>query len=481
MRWLKSLSVALTSSLIVFGGSASIPARAADQGATAAATNDSPAWMVRVAVDRRDRVYSTGEFVNVSVVSEQAGYLYLFNVDASKAATQLFPNRFQEDNRIGARAAVVVPGRGGFRIRVGSRGLGIETLFAVVSKRPLNLKAEEFSREGPTPLAAERFTQLLAEATLGRTDLKEGLLGAREELRRRDPDEYARRARDYAEHAIQIRTVAARQPSRPKRVGLFVGISRYPNVPAEIAKPLRYAHRDAERMAEAARQVGDFMQRILLTDSSATLANIRAAFDQLVASTSAGDTVLIYWSGHGGRASTSDARKPYHYFLLPTDVLADAMETVFEEDEFGRRIQSLDGRKVMVIIDACFSGGHIEGAKTMTMPSGDAALRTGGNEPSYFLDGVLLRARSIGQRDAAVLAACRLEQTSLESERLQSGLMTHFMLGTLLQATGPLTLRRVYDEVGPKVCDALRGTPREGTQTPVFSDHTPPPPALMRP
>ena len=87
-----------------------------------------------MAVDRRDRVYSTGEFVNVSVVSEQAGYLYLFNVDASKAATQLFPNRFQEDNRIGARAAVAVPGRAGFRIRVGSRGLGIETLFAVVSK-----------------------------------------------------------------------------------------------------------------------------------------------------------------------------------------------------------------------------------------------------------------------------------------------------------------------------------------------------------
>ena len=478
MRSLKWWTLALGAWLGLLSGSAPLAAAAEDD--VRAATNDAPAWMVRVAVDRTDRVYATGEFVNVSVVSEEAGYLYLFSVDASKAATQLFPNRFQADNRIGARAAVAVPGRARFRIRVGSRGLGVESLFAVVSKRPLNLKAEELSREGPTPLAAERFTQLLAEATLGRTDLKAGLLEAREELRRRDFDEYLRRAHDYAEHGIQIRTVAARQPSRPKRVGLFVGVSSYAHLPAE--EQLRYSHRTAERMAEAVRHVGGFTRNILLTNSNATLENIRAGFRELVASTSAGDTVLIYWAGHGSRYETGDSARPYCYVLLTTDFDPDDRRTYFSDPEFGHLVQALDGRKIMVIIDACNSGGQIEGAKTaseVSAPEWRQLVRE--SEQPHFLGDILLRALGIGQKDAAILTACRLDQSAVESGRLQSHLMTHYILETLMRATKSLTLRDVYEEVAPRVIEYLRGGENEGKQTPVFSDQTPSPPALIRP
>jgi hypothetical protein len=50
----------------------------------AAAMNEAPAWMVRVSVDRQDGAYVVGEDVNIRVVSEQAGYLYLFNINGSK-------------------------------------------------------------------------------------------------------------------------------------------------------------------------------------------------------------------------------------------------------------------------------------------------------------------------------------------------------------------------------------------------------------
>ena len=222
-----------------------------DQGPAAGAMNEAPAWMVRVAVDRQDRAYVVGEDVNIQAVSEQAGYLCLFNIDTAGEKTLLFPNRFRPDNRIPAKSVISVPGPAGFRIRVGPRGLGTETLLAVVTKRPLQeLKPEEFSREGPTPLRGDQLERLLAEATLGRRDVAGGLREARDDLRQRDPEEYARRSREWAEHSIQIRTAPSRGPGQPQRVGLFVGISRYANLPEK--EQLHFAYRDAQRIAEAA-------------------------------------------------------------------------------------------------------------------------------------------------------------------------------------------------------------------------------------
>jgi hypothetical protein len=467
--------------LVLVPGLVSVTAVSAqDQGTAARAMNEAPAWMVRVSVDREDREYVVGEDVKIRVVSEQGGYLYLFNIDSSKQDTQLFPNRFQPENRIQASTVVAVPGPVGFRIRVGSRGLGTETLLAVVTKRPLQeMKPEELSREGPTPLKAGQLNRLLAEAILGRPDLAGNLQAAREDLRHRNPEAYARRAREWAEHSIQILTSPARQPSRAQRIGLFVGVSRYPKLAQK--SQLHFAHKDAEGMAKLASRVGGFTRTILLTDSNATLENIRAGFKDLVSGTRPGDTVLIYWSGHGNRVETGESARPYIYVLLPRDVDPDTGRQIFHEDEFGRWVQALDGRKVMVIIDACHSGGHIEGAKTITKAlTTDAEPRSKGVAPPHFLDTAMLRARSIGQHDAAILTACRLDQTSIESGRLESGLMTFFILQVLVRTSGPLTLRETYQTIDPLVREYMRQNGREGLQTAVFSDQSPRPPALIR-
>src|SRR5262249_22813971 len=156
---------------------------------------------------------------------------------------------------------------------------GAETLLAVVTKQPLQeVKPDEFSRAGLTPLRTEQSRRLLAEATLGRPEAAGGLRDAREDLRRRDPDAYARRAGQFAEHSIRIRTAPARWSMPPKRVGLFVGVSRYANLPEKAQ--LRFAHLDALRMARACQQVGGFTRAVVLTDSAATLARVRAGFKE---------------------------------------------------------------------------------------------------------------------------------------------------------------------------------------------------------
>jgi len=225
-------------------------------------------------------------------------------------------------------------------------------------------------------------------------------------------------------------------------------------------------------------RVGGFARSNLLTDGDATLERIRAAFQELVASTRPGDTVLIFWSGHGGRVKMDNPVRPFIYILFPYDANPRTFpRTFFDEDEFGRWVQALDGRKVMVVLDTCFSGGQIEGAKTTTRESiTEVDPRTRGPDPAHFLDTILIRSRSIGQHDAAVLAACRLDQTSLELPELQSGVMTYFLVEVLGATPGPLTLEDVYLRIDPKVRKLM-----EGKQTPVFSDQTPRPPAVIRP
>src|ERR1700676_5226624 len=56
--------------------------------------NEAPGWLVRVSVPREDRTYKVGELVTINVVSEQDGYLYLFDLDADGQVGMLFPNSF---------------------------------------------------------------------------------------------------------------------------------------------------------------------------------------------------------------------------------------------------------------------------------------------------------------------------------------------------------------------------------------------------
>ncbi len=447
-----------------------------DQGPAAVAMNEAPAWMVRVTVDRQDRAYVVGEDVNIQAVSEQASYLYLINIDTAGEKTLLFPNRFRPDNRIPTKSVISVPGPAGFRIRVGPRGLGTETLLAVVTKRPLQeMKPEEFSREGPTPLRGDQLERLLAERPLAGATWPGGC-GRPGTISASGIPRSTRGGRGSGPSTAS-RSAPRPGPGQPQRVGLFVGVSRYANLPEK--EHLHFAHRDAQRIAEAARQVGRFTRANLLTDADATLERIRAAFQELVASTRPGDTVLIFWSGHGGRVNTDNPARPFIYYLLPHDFNP---QTFFHEDEFGRWVQALDGRKVMVVLDACFSGGHIEGAKTTTRESvTEVDPRTQGPDPAHFLDTILIRSRSIGQHDAAVLAACRLDQTSLELGKLQSGLLTYCLVEVLGATPGPLTLEDVYRRIDPMVRELMRAIGEEGKQTLVFSDQTPRPPAVIRP
>src|SRR5262249_47041289 len=137
-----------------------------------------------------------------------------------------------------------------------------------------------------------------------------------------------------------------------------IGISVYAS---EQVRRSGVCGEDARRLAEVMKQSCGLDEAILLLNAKATRQNIEKALrEELTAKTQAGDTVVIYWSGHGGRCEGRDGSE-YNEFLVPYDAdlsapAAPRASTVLD-DLFLRWLQDLDGRRLIVIIDACRSGG----------------------------------------------------------------------------------------------------------------------------
>ena len=389
-------------------------------------SNERSSFAVRVDVDRTDRVYAKDDLLHVTVESSEDGYLYLLYRDAAGNVVVLFPNRFQKDNFIPKNETVTVPAPGSnFRIRMDAP-FGGELLKAVVTKKPLtHIDTTAFIGANATPVAegtAKFFTQSFGKETP-----------------------------DWAEHQVWLQTVASRsgQPVSPdsgKRFAVVIGISDFKD--NEIPN-LGICHIDAEKTAEV------FVQRchverdnmFLLTNENATLQNIRTTIrDDLPRLTKPGDVVFLFWSGHGGQ--TPDKK---HEFLIPYDGTGRDIEgTMLMDETFGRWIQELDGRKVLVVLDACYSGGQANEAKTLSKSLDNAKTEW---QPFRFAFTRLALTKDIGQRDTAVIASSSSKEVSYVRREKDLSVFTHYLVNSLAKAGNPLTHVQLCDIVKPLVAD----------------------------
>ncbi|MEH2361435.1 caspase family protein [Nostoc sp.] len=106
---------------------------------------------------------------------------------------------------------------------------------------------------------------------------------------------------------------------------------------------------DGDRAAYLPEQV------TLLTEASATRQNILAAFDQIIAQVNQNPdaTVIIYYSGHGGRIQRTN-----EYFLVPFGYdPSQRADTAISGVEFTQKIEAITARKLVVLLDCCHAGG----------------------------------------------------------------------------------------------------------------------------
>ncbi|MAX37206.1 MAG: hypothetical protein CME33_11665 [Gimesia sp.] len=405
--------------------------------------NDQSSFYVRVDVDRSDRTYVVGETVKINAISEKAGYLYLFYLQADKKVVCLFPNKVQQNNKIAANSKITIPSQNsGFRLRVGEP-VGTEILKAVVTQQPLkSLDLDILTKSNFTFIDDNDAKAINVEAT--NTE-----------------------SREWAEHMVAIKTVktASERKTRQqthRRIAVLIGISDYkdPRIPE-----LRICHLDSEKMGEALKKYGDFDEVISLVNEQATLKNIENLIRiKAPEMTKPGDEVLIFWSGHGDSIADTDGdeKDGRDELLVPYDAkIEDKKQTCITDDVFGRWLQALDGRNIVVLLDACKSGGQANNEKGLN-PSKSVI------EGFDFLDGEFARTKDIGQKQAAVLASSRASQISLVRREGDLSVMTYFLIERIKSSSGKLTLQDAYKHLANDIPNYVKDKFPGHTQTPVL-------------
>ena len=144
------------------------------------------------------------------------------------------------------------------------------------------------------------------------------------------------------------------------------------------------------------------------------------------------------------------------------DNLDTVRKTMVSDDEFGRWIQDLDGRRVAIILDICHAAGMAAGQKAISefyaMP----------DKPFDFLVSELTRAKDIGQEEVALLCASRSDQKAFERRERDLSAMTYYLVKSIEEASGPVTMAAVYEDLKVKVPEYIRRTFGVAAQTPVF-------------
>ena len=216
--------------------------------------------------------------------------------------------------------------------------------------------------------------------------------------------------------------------------GLFIGIDRYASPDINW---LSCARRDATALHAL---FTDTLagETTLLCDEHATVDAIRAEFGKLAAS-EADDVVVVAFSGHG-----TETHELVTHDTDPYDLSATTIPLTMLGDWCAR----IQARRLLVILDCCFSGGM--GAK---------ALQVEG--VSRDIPSVEAKLNRISGQGRVILTASGATQKAWENTRLGHGFLTLYLLEAL---QGPEDIRegdrigvlRMLDYVARRVVDAAR-------------------------
>ena len=187
----------------------------------------------------------------------------------------------------------------------------------------------------------------------------------------------------------------------------------------------------------------------LLLDDSASKGAINDALDWLARHVSSGDTVVIFFSGHG--AQRVGGFEPGEY-LCPVEAdWYDLRSTAISTDELAVALRALRAGRVAVFLDACHSGGVGE-PKDATLQ-----VRPGLSESAY--------SRLAEGRGRVLIASSRPDEVSWEIPGMSNGLFTHYLLkglrGAAADSDGTVRILDLFKYVSQQV-------PNHKDQHPLF-------------
>lgn len=134
-----------------------------------------------------------------------------------------------------------------------------------------------------------------------------------------------------------------------EKYALVVGVSKYEN---DRQDELPGCAADVRNMVDVLTQCGGWSadSMVVLQDEKATVANVRAAFGDLAGRVRSGDTLVVYWSAHGG------------YAYNPKEEVEESADVCAYDADYSDAMMAQDlanlpsGAKVVVVLDTCCSG-----------------------------------------------------------------------------------------------------------------------------
>lgn len=237
-----------------------------------------------------------------------------------------------------------------------------------------------------------------------------------------------------------VEVPAFRLPEDTSKFALVVGIERYASLPSA-----EHAVRDARAMKTHLLAAG-YPERniVLLTDQQAGKSGLEKYLDAwLPKNTDEKSSVLVYFSGHGAPNPDDDQA-----YLVPWDgdpkFLAN---TGYPVKRLYERLNALKAKRVLVAIDACFSG------------TGGRSVLAKGTRP--LIAKVDVGAGAVGRVQA--LTASASDEITGTDEESGHGLFTYQLLKGLSVKKGKATFKELYNYLTPKVRDAARRDNRDQT------------------
>ncbi len=264
---------------------------------------------------------------------------------------------------------------------------------------------------------------------------------------------------------------AAPQPSPsapPKRDqwAVVIGIGSYEN---SAIPRLKYSVPDADAFHRTlVGPMGLKKENVILltdrTDRKPTLKNVKWALGTFLSrAAQKNDTVYVFFAGHGApeadpRGIENDGLSKY---LIPQDADPDDLySTALAMDELQTIFSRIESDRVVVFLDACYSGAGGTGGRTF------AAKKTrAGTVDDRFME------RLTRSKGRAIVTASRTNEVSFELPELGHGIFTYYLIEGLkgaadLNGDGIVTLQELYEYLEQQVTQKSRSV--GGNQHPVM-------------
>jgi len=227
----------------------------------------------------------------------------------------------------------------------------------------------------------------------------------------------------------------AKSPTRKNAYAIVIGIERY----REKLPAADFADRDAKLMGEYLTQILGYQEEnvVIRLNEKASRTDLEKYIENWLPNhVEKGDSVFIYFSGHGApNAKTGEA------YLVPFDGDPAFVETTgYPLKRLYESLDKLPAREVVVLLDSCFSG------------AGGRSVIAKGARPLVLSAENSLMARG----KTVVLSAGSGDQISSTYDQKGHGLLTYFFLKGLqgeadTNKDGAIDLHELFDYVKPQV------------------------------